>query len=313
MKKIIAYLKEHLKEDFSWGYYGAIATFLTFSLIFNYYHDFEDSVIDSYHGKSIRILYYFLFYGFAYYSAVLIMVFFKKDKALLLNSTFWIKSAAVLTVLALDAAFHYHEILINQELSYQLHYWAKKVSKNLVNIFTTIIPLWIVYKALDHKLESFYGLTLKGFDYKPYVFLLLVMVPLLIAASFIDNFNNFYPIYKANPAPNYLGLAEWIPAIIYELAYGWNFLTIELVFRGFMILGMASLMGRNVVVPMVVTYCFLHFGKPEGEAISSIFGGYILGVIAYESRSIFGGVIIHVGVAWLMELFAWLQQVLFKS
>ncbi|GAA0894078.1 hypothetical protein GCM10009122_37580 [Fulvivirga kasyanovii] len=313
MKKILHYLKGHLREDFSPGYYSAIALFLTFSLIFNYYFDFEDSVIDSYHGSSIRILYYFLFYGFAYYSAVLIMVSFKKDRSLLSNRVFWIKSASVLAILALDAAFHYHEILVNQELSYQLHYWAKKVGKNLINIFTTIIPLWIIYKALDQKLESFYGLTLKGFDYKPYVFLLLIMVPLLIAASFIDNFSNFYPIYKANPAPYYLGVPEWVPAIIYELAYGWNFLTIELVFRGFMILGLASLMGRNVVIPMVVTYCFLHFGKPEGEAISSIFGGYILGVIAYESRSILGGVIIHVGVAWLMELFAWLQQVLFKS
>lgn len=313
MKKILKYLKNHLREDFSWGYYGAIGVFLTFCLFFNYYFDFEDSIIDSYHGNSIRILFYFLFYGFAYYSAVLIMVFFKQDKSLLRNRIFWIKSASVLAILALDAAFHYHEIIINQELNYQLHYWAKKVTKNLINILTTIIPLWVIYKVLDRKLESFYGLTLKGFDYKPYVSLLLIMMPLLIAASFIDNFSNFYPIYKANPAPRYLDLPEWVPAIIYELAYGWNFLTIELVFRGFMILGLASLMGRNVVIPMVVTYCFLHFGKPEGEAISSIFGGYILGVIAYESRSIFGGVIIHVGVAWLMELFAWLQQVLAKT
>ena len=101
---------------------------------------------------------------------------------------------------------------------------------------------------------------------------------------------------------------EWVPAMIYELAYGWNFLTVELTFRGFMIIGLASVMGRNVVIPMVVTYCFYHFGKPAGEAMSSIVGGYILGVIALESRSIFGGVLIHVGVAWLMEFFAWLQR-----
>lgn len=309
MKKIISYLKKHLEEDFQLGYYFAIAVFLSICLFFNYYFDFEDSIIDSYHGQNIRILYYFLFYGFAYYAAVFIMVIFKKDNQLLRTRTFWIKSAFILAVLALDAAFHYHEILVNQELNYHLHYWAKKVSRNLINIFTTIIPLYLLYMVMDKKLESFYGLTLKGFDYKPYLFLLLLMVPLLLAASFIDNFSDFYPIYKANPAARYLSVPEWVTAIIYELAYGWNFLTIELVFRGFMIIGLASLMGRNVVIPMVVTYCFLHFGKPEGEAISSIFGGYILGVIAYESRSIFGGVIIHVGVAWLMELFAWLQQV----
>jgi hypothetical protein len=53
----------------------------------------------------------------------------------------------------------------------------------------------------------------------------------------------------------------------------------------------------------------LHFGKPMGEAVSSIFGGFILGVIALYSRSILGGVIIHLGVAWLMEFTAWCQHI----
>jgi len=52
----------------------------------------------------------------------------------------------------------------------------------------------------------------------------------------------------------------------------------------------------------------LHFGKPIGEAISSIFGGYVLGVIALNTKSIVGGSIVHIGVAWLMELFAYLQH-----
>lgn len=275
----------------------------------NYYFDLEDSVIDSYRNQNIRIFLYFLLYSCAWFPAAFIMVFFKKNYLLLKSRSFWLKSIFILCILALDGAFHYHELIVNQELNYKLHYWAKKVFKNLINIFTTLIPLIIFYLAVDRNQKSFYGLTLKGFDYKPYLFILLFMVPVIGIASFIDHFSDFYPIYKANAAFRYLEVPEWVPALIYELAYGWNFLTIELVFRGFMVIGLASLMGRNAIIPMVVTYCFLHFGKPEGEAISSIFGGYILGVIAYETRSIFGGVIIHVGVAWMMELFAWLQQV----
>jgi hypothetical protein len=53
---------------------------------------------------------------------------------------------------------------------------------------------------------------------------------------------------------------------------------------------------------MATMYVFIHFGKPLGETISSFFGGIILGVIAYETKSIIGGIIIHVGIAWLMEL-----------
>ena len=59
---------------------------------------------------------------------------------------------------------------------------------------------------------------------------------------------------------------------------------------------------------MVVCYASLHFGKPLGETIGSIFGGYILGVLALQTRSIWGGIIVHVGVAWLMDLAALLQK-----
>jgi hypothetical protein len=44
-----------------------------------------------------------------------------------------------------------------------------------------------------------------------------------------------------------------------------------------------------------------------GEAISSIFGGYILGIFAYSSRNIYGGLIAHLGVAWGMEYLAYLN------
>ncbi len=308
MKEILKYLRSHVKEDFSKGYYITIAFFLAICLSINYYLDFEDSIIDSYYGRSIRIFYFFLFYAFAYYGATFIMAGFKKRSDILNNRWFWVKSSFILMLLALDGGFHYHDIFIRESVPPVAQYFSRKVLKNLINILTMILPMIIFYRMYDRNINSFYGLTLKGFNYRPYLTMLLIMVPVIIAASFIENFNDFYPIYKKNAVHQHLHIAEWIPAVIYELAYGWNFLTIELAFRGFMILSLAGIMGRNVVMPMVVTYCFYHFGKPEGEAISSIIGGYILGVIALESRSVFGGIMIHVGVAWMMELFAWLQQ-----
>ena len=308
MKEVLKYLKKHLEEDFRVDYYLAIALFLAVCIAINYYLDFEDSIIDSYYGKGIRIFYFFLFYGFAYYGATLILVIFKKRTDVLLTPWFWIKSAFILFLLALDGGFHYHDPFVRDAVPPIAQYFTVKVVKNMINVFTMIIPMIVFYRLYDRQLGSFYGLTLRNFNYKPYLFMLLIMAPLIIIASFIENFNDFYPIYKNNTAYIYLQVPEWLPALVYELAYGWNFLTIEVAFRGFMILSLANLMGRNVVMPMVVTYCFYHFGKPGGEAISSIIGGYILGVIAYESRSVFGGIIIHVGIAWIMELFAWLQQ-----
>lgn len=274
----------------------------------NYYLDFEDSIIDSYYGKPIRMVYFFLFYSLAYYGATLIMVYFKKESRILKSGEFWVKSLFVLAIIAADGGFHYHDIWVKNEFPREVTYVARRVAKNSINIFTMIIPLLIFYYAYDRKLKNFYGLTTRNVDFKPYLYMLGIMVPIILAASFIDNFSRFYPIYKSNNAYQYLEVEAWVPAIIYEIFYGWNFLTIELAFRGFMIIGLVKVMGRNVVIPMVAVYCFYHFGKPEGEAISSIIGGYILGIIALESKNVWGGVFIHVGIAWLMEFFAWLQK-----
>jgi membrane protease YdiL (CAAX protease family) len=101
-----------------------------------------------------------------------------------------------------------------------------------------------------------------------------------------------------------MGWSPWVPMAIREIFYGLDFFNVELLFRGFMVIGLSQWLGKDAIMPMVTTYCFLHFGKPVGEAISSIAGGYILGVLAFRTRGIWGGVIIHMGIAWLMELFA---------
>ncbi|OBX20138.1 hypothetical protein BAA08_14935 [Bizionia sp. APA-3] len=59
---------------------------------------------------------------------------------------------------------------------------------------------------------------------------------------------------------------------------------------------------------MVALYVFFHVGKPTGEIIGSIFGGYLLGIISLHSKSIIGGIIIHIGVAFLMDFMAIIQK-----
>ena len=53
---------------------------------------------------------------------------------------------------------------------------------------------------------------------------------------------------------------------------------------------------------MVAVYCSIHFGKPLVEAISSVFGGYILGALAFQTRHIWGGVVVHICIALTMEV-----------
>ena len=120
--------------------------------------------------------------------------------------------------------------------------------------------------------------------------------------------HTYYPLFKYPAVAEYLGIPQFVSVAIYELAYGWGFISTELLFRGFFVIGMAHILGRHAIVPMCITYAFIHFGKPAGETISAIFGGYLLGAIAYKSRNIWGGIIIHIGLAWLMELTASIQN-----
>jgi len=156
--------------------------------------------------------------------------------------------------------------------------------------------------------SSFYGLHFRELHLKPYAMLLLCMLPLLAWAAFQPDFLRSYPMYRSSEAHLYFDVPEWVTALVYELCYGWDFIMTELLFRGVMVIGAGVFMGRSAILPMVTVYCFLHYGKPLGETIGSIFGGYILGVIAYYSQNILGGVLIHLGIAWLMELLAFVQK-----
>jgi membrane protease YdiL (CAAX protease family) len=53
-------------------------------------------------------------------------------------------------------------------------------------------------------------------------------------------------------------------------------------------------------------YFSIHLGKPMMEAVSSFFGGLILGSISYHSKSIWGGLLVHISIALLMELFGFI-------
>jgi hypothetical protein len=170
-------------------------------------------------------------------------------------------------------------------------------------LLVTIIGglLFITWKLFDNK-QTFYGLKTKGMDWKPYLLMLLIMIPLIAAASTQPDFLAVYPKMKTVAGVYNEPGMQWWHKLFFEISYGTDFITIELFFRGFLILAFIKWAGKDAILPMACFYCTIHFGKPMGECISSYFGGIILGVIVYHTRSILGGLIVHLGIAWLMEL-----------
>ncbi len=314
MRKIIALLRAYLAEDFQLAPYVATAVFLTLALGLNYRYDFEDSVIDAYIGREIRMVWYFLFYGLAYYGTVALEAATRHrtpdnaDRAYLRNPRFWGLSLAALAILGLDGGFYYQRAATEAWFAPATRVWGYQVLVNLNSVLTILLPCALLYRWHPDHGAGLFGLrAVKISSLRAYAGLLVFMVPLITWASFQPDFLASYPSYERNSAAATWGVSPLLTAAVYELAYGWDFVATELIFRGLLIIGVAYAAGRRALLPMVVTYAFLHFGKPLGEAIGSIFGGYILGVLALRTRSIWGGIAIHLGVAWLMELAAFLQ------
>ena len=307
MLSIWKYLSGHLRRDFNALQYGLIGIFLADAIYFNYLTDFEDSFLDVQKGF-LEFFFRLIFFSTAYFTTLIITCLLKGESKIFTQASFWIKSILALSLLSLDSSVPFLQGWIDTMLSAQIQYWAYRVSVNLISFFTILLPLYIFFQLYERDETHLYGLWAKNFDTRPYFQMILIMLPILVAASFHGSFLRAYPLYKSTMAHTFLGVPEWVTILGYELAYGLDFITVEFLFRGFMVIGMMKVLGRNSILPMAATYCFLHFGKPPGEAISSVIGGYILGVVAYETKSIWGGVIVHLGVAWMMEIIAFAQR-----
>lgn len=172
-------------------------------------------------------------------------------------------------------------------------YWPLR----LVMVVALLAMIWIFIRP-D---ASRYGTALKKTNWTPYLLMLAIMVPLIAAASTQPDFLATYPkMEEVLPLPP--GAEPgWLYKLLFQLAYGSDFFSIELFFRGFLVIGFIHWVGKDAILPMACFYCTIHFGKPMGECISSYFGGLLLGIVSYHTRSIYGGLIVHLGIAWLME------------
>jgi hypothetical protein len=307
MRSIWKYLSGHIRKDFNGLQYVLIGVFLAGSIYFNYLTDFEDSFLDAQKGF-MKFFYRLIFFSTAYFTTLIITCIVKREHGIFTRASFWIKSILALSLLSLDSSVPFLKGWIDLTLPPQVQYWGYRVAVNLISFFTILLPLFIFFRLYERNQTHLYGLRAKHFDTRPYFQMIFFMLPVLIAASFHGSFLKAYPLYRSNTAHTFLGIPELITILGYELAYGLDFITVEFLFRGFMVIGMIEILGRNSILPMAATYCFLHFGKPPGEAISSVIGGYILGVIAYETKSIWGGIIVHLGIAWMMEVIAFTQK-----
>ncbi len=185
---------------------------------------------------------------------------------------------------------------------YPYLYWALFKLVNYV-----FVPALCIKLVLKGRIRDF-GLGLKHSTktWALYVGMLALVLPLAYAASFTAPFLRTYP--------KFAGAGEsWTVLLLWELAYGLQFFCLEFFFRGFLLFALARTLGALSIFVMIVPYAMIHFGKPPAECVGSIIAGIALGTVALRTRSIYGGVFVHCGVAFSMDVFALIQKGTFQQ
>jgi hypothetical protein len=238
-------------------------------------------------------------YFFPFCIAYLLQLLFYKNCSFITKKWFWIILFTAPAIFSFRVNFTIHHLLIDKICNGNERLFWIHCSKWFTGLFTALIPVFVIWKIKDCKTLPFYG-TQKMSSIKPYLLLVVCMIPLITLAATQADFLKMYPRAKVVTA---WGLhPKYMYCLLHEIFYSLDFITIEFFFRGFLIVAMVQLCGSQCILPAAAFYCCIHLGKPMGEAISSFAGGLLLGIISYHTKSIRGGLVVHLGIAWLMEL-----------
>lgn len=143
-----------------------------------------------------------------------------------------------------------------------------------------IIPLGIILFA-ERKHPRDYGFTFG--DWKAGLALtglaIVIGAPILWLVSTSDPSMQKYYASQLN-----LGL----PIMSFLDLIGWEFF-----FRGWILFGYMRVFGDHALWLQAVPFALAHMGKPEVETLSTIFGGFLFGLVAWRTRSFIYPFLIH--------------------
>lgn len=302
MKGIFQLVKRYVVVEINWIYFSLL--FVTLSGLTAWFY-LDKSVLQSIGGganDSLRFFRNFALYGGSLIGSILLFVPFTKDRSWVTNGHFW-------TAVFFAAIVYSFNVYCYQFIDWvkvwadgpTLKFWMR-CSRDIATIVLMSVPVLIWWFFNDRKSQNPYGF--KKSNVKPYFYLLLLMMPLIVAATFSADFLKHYPQATKTLNVAHIEQGRFAYGVVYEIFYGVTYVSVEFFFRGFLILVLSRWLGYGAILPIAALYVTIHFGKPLGETISSFFGAIILGVMVIETRSIWGGIIIHVGIAFSMEIAA---------
>ncbi len=158
-----------------------------------------------------------------------------------------------------------------------------------------LIPALLIRKVLKERVRDM-GWRWNGTarHWRGYVLLTTPILFFVYLVSLGEDFVNHYPFYQQ-------ASRSWFDLLGWWVLYIGQFIFLEFFFRGFMLNALRPAMGANAIWVMCVPYLMIHFPKLWLEATGAILFGLFLGILALASRSIWGGVMVHVTIALAMD------------
>jgi membrane protease YdiL (CAAX protease family) len=156
---------------------------------------------------------------------------------------------------------------------------SKAYDRTLLFLLIPLVIVLIVFR--DNPAE--YGFTLG--DWHAGLLLTLVGVILVAPILWLAGHGGVMKAY-------YQAQLSGLPWNTLVDLFGWEFF-----FRGFILFAYARKFGPEALWLQAVPFALAHIGKPEVETLSTIFGGFAFGWVAYRTRSFVYPFLIHWFVA----------------
>lgn len=153
-----------------------------------------------------------------------------------------------------------------------------------------VIPMLIIIIVFREK-PSDYGFSVGNWKKG----LLITLVCIVLIAPILWFVGRGVPTMKEY----YQGFISGLPLSTLLDLIGWEFM-----FRGWLLFGYARKFGPDALWLQAVPFAMAHIGKPEVEVLSTIFGGFVFGWVAWKTKSFLYPLLIHWFVATFTILVA---------
>lgn len=307
MKTLFGYFAKFYREELRWLYLAVLLVFLVGTTWIFYSQKSVAALIGGGAAGAWRFPANLAVFGISFAVPLLLYYVFNRYREALRAPGFWFMAGTALLIFCFKVYFWWQRPLAmayagNEHVSYWQNCFTNLISAGLLSI-----PVLLYWFFIDRKERPFYGWSTKRVEWKPYLIIMALMIPLVLLAAQQHDFQQQYPkaeivLKRGGITGNHTG-----HLLFFEGCYGLDFFATELFFRGFLVIGLSKYLGRGAILPAAVFYVFIHYGKPLGETVSSFIGGTALGILAYETQSIWGGVLLHLGTAWAMEGLAYVH------